>query len=144
MGKIILYKNASDPRALDKSLSGAAEYDFNPRGSFTVTGGAARIESATNLSGYNYAYIEDFNRYYFIDSITSERANLWLLTLRCDVLMTYKSQIGNLTGTIDRSETLRSGYLQDSQYIAKQYRQYVTKTFPNGMTNDSIILLTVG
>lgn len=144
MGSIILYKNASDARTVTKTLSGAASYEFIPRGSFTVTGGTARIESATNLSGYNYAYIEDFNRYYFIDGITSERANIWLFNLRCDVLMTYATQIKNLTGTIDRSETLRDGYLTDSQYIAKQYKQIVTKEFPNGMTDDTIILLTVG
>lgn len=144
MSTIKLYKSTSDPRAVNKALSSEASYDFIPRGAFSATGGVARIQTATNLSEYNYAYIEDFGRYYFIDSITAERADLWSFTLRTDVLMTYASDIRALTGTVDRQEHLRNGYLQDSQYQAKQYRQITTKSFPNAMTDDTIILMTVG
>lgn len=144
MSSIKLYKSLSDPRSVSKNLTGEAVYDFIPRGAFSATGGVARIQTATNLSAYNYAYIEDFGRYYFIDSITAERADLWSFQLRTDVLMTYADSIRALTGTVDRQEHLRNGYLQDAQYQAKQYRQITAHAFPNAMTNDTIILMTVG
>lgn len=144
MSTIKLYKNLSDPREVSKQIVSEAVYNFTPRGPFSATGGVARIQSETNLSEYNYAYIEDFGRYYFITSITAERADLWSFTLRTDVLMTYADDIRALTGTVDRQEHLRNGYLQDAQYQAKQYRQITTKAFPNSMNNDTIILMTVG
>lgn len=142
--KITLYKCADDPRTVSKTLTGGAEYDFIARGAININRPTIRIQTATNLSEYNYAYIADYNRYYYIESTTASRADIWDFALRTDVLQTYASDIKALTGTVDRSETLRSGYLQDSDYQAQQYRQIVTKAFPNGMTDDTIILMTVG
>ena len=52
----------------------------------------------------NYVYIPDFNRYYFINDITSVRQNLWRLTLHVDVLMSYKKEIGNTKAFVSRNE----------------------------------------
>ena len=45
-------------------------------------------------SQYNYAYIPDFDRYYFIEEWYFDRA-LWTASLKVDVLATYKTEIGN-------------------------------------------------
>lgn len=52
----------------------------------------------------NYAYIPDFNRYYFITDIVSAGRNLWQLTMSVDVLMSYYGEIMELTALIDRNE----------------------------------------
>ena len=52
----------------------------------------------------NYVYIPDFNRYYFINDITSVRQNLWRLTLHVDVLMSYKKEISNTNAFVSRNE----------------------------------------
>lgn len=144
MSTIKLYKCKSDPREVSKTIESEASYNFTPRGAFNVSGGSVRIQTDTNLSEYNYAYIEDFGRYYYLTEPTAERADLWSFSLRTDVLMSFGAGIRALTGTVDRQEHLRNGYLQDAQYQAKQYRQITTKAFPNSMNSDTIILMTVG
>lgn len=142
---IDLYTITDDPRVVDKTVGTATLSTSGvPRGAITVTGGEVTIETSTDLSGINYAYISDFGRYYYVDDITILRNDVYILRLRVDVLMTYSAEIKTLVGTIDRNEGLADAYLQDGKYIAKVYRQCVTKAFPNSMTADNIILMTVG
>lgn len=56
------------------------------------------------LTGCNYAYIPDFNRYYFITDIISIRNNIWRLNMQVDVLMSYKNQIKQLNAFVNRNE----------------------------------------
>lgn len=63
----------------------------------------------------NYAYIEEFNRYYFISNISVVRNNLWLLELSCDVLMSYAYDIKNLEGMIERQEFDFNPMLEDNR-----------------------------
>lgn len=43
----------------------------------------------------NYAYLSDFNRYYFIRTIKSMNNHTWHLSLECDVLESFKEDIFN-------------------------------------------------
>ena len=52
--------------------------------------------------GYNYAFIEDYNRYYFINEWTYYKG-VWSASLRVDVLGSYKTEIGNLNKYVLRS-----------------------------------------
>ncbi len=51
----------------------------------------------------NYAYIPDFGRYYFIREVVSIAKDLWRVSLHVDVLMTYKTQIANCAGYLNRT-----------------------------------------
>ena len=59
-------------------------------------------------------------------------------------LMSNKSEILSLNATVDRNEFLKNGYLQDDMYKTMAYEEIVCKSFPSGLTSDSIILMTVG
>lgn len=140
-----LYTISDDPRVVDKTVGTAvATLSGDPRTPVTVTGGQFTVESTTDLSGVNYAYISDFGRYYFVEAINALRNNIYVLTLRVDVLMSFATEIKGLTGTIDRNEGIADAYLTDAKYISKTYRQITTKAFPNSMTSDNIILMTIG
>ena len=142
---IHLYKCGSDPRTVSKSLTDDITYsDATARDAFDVMGGAIVINTATNISGYNYAYIEDAGRYYYINDITILRNGVWQLSLAIDVLMTYGDQIRALHGTVDRQTNKNNGYISDPEYKALTFSAIVTKAFPNSMTSDSIILMTIG
>ena len=52
----------------------------------------------------NYAYIPEFNRYYFINDIISVRKNIWQIELHVDVLMSYKEYFLKLNAFISRNE----------------------------------------
>lgn len=51
------------------------------------------IIQGVNLNAYNYCYIEDLNKYYFIDSIIHDNNNNIRINLKIDVLMSYKTII---------------------------------------------------
>ena len=140
-----LYTVTDDAKVVSKSLGTATEFtSVTVKETTDVTAPVLRIASSSNLSGYNYCYIERYGRYYFINRIDTTPDGMWIIHCRCDVLMSYKSQIKALTGTLERSETVFNGYLNDSEYKALAYRKIVTKQFPTAMDNDCFILMTVG
>ena len=71
---------------------------------------------------YNYVYIPDFSRYYFVDDIVYENARI---TYYCsvDVLATYKTTIGNSSQYV-----LRSAYTYN-EYVIDQYYPITTHLY---------------
>lgn len=68
-----------------------------------------------NPSSYNYAYIEDFNRYYFInDWVASDP--LWIASLSVDVLASFKEAIGDHDLYILRSSSESNNRIVDTKY----------------------------
>ena len=54
---------------------------------------------------FNYVQIPQFgNRYYFVTGITSAQKNIWQISMKCDVLMTYKLYIKALQAVVARQE----------------------------------------
>lgn len=74
---------------------------------------------------YNYAYVPAWNRYYFVNNITSICDGLYQLDLTEDYLASWKSQIQATSAHVVYSST---GYDKDiidpriSQYITKQWQ----------------------
>ena len=91
----------------------------------------------------NYLYIDKLDRYYYINNISFAESMI-VIDCTVDVLMSYKKQIRNITCTVTRNENLKNGYLNDDNYNIQAYKQVVCKMFPNGINNDSIILMTAG
>ena len=144
--KITLYNQSNDVRKVSKVLGTAiAEFsDAVARDSFDVRRGEITIVTDTDISKCNYCYIEELDRYYYITDITIQRKNVWILSLKCDVLMTFSSGIRALNGTVDRQENKYNGYIPDGEYKQLAYSQITTKAFPNAINNDTLILMTVG
>lgn len=63
---------------------------------------------------YNYCFIEEFKRYYFISNWTWN-GGLWIASCNIDVLATYKINIGNLTKNVLRSSSNKNSNLIDNQ-----------------------------
>lgn len=139
---ISLYKTASENNRVVKALTSGKEMSGELRNQTSVLNPSIRIESADNISTYNYAYIPEFGRYYYISDITSVRTNCWIISLRCDVLMSYSSQIKALRPIIEREEVGQSSGLIDSDMpinINKKVQKYY---FPKGFTKDIQYVLT--
>lgn len=81
-------------------------------------------------SQYNYAYIPDFDRYYFIEEWYFERA-LWTASLKVDVLATYKTEIGNSNLYVMRSASENDGNIIDTLYPAKSGCSFASETKTN-------------
>ena len=72
---------------------------------------------SSSPAAYNYCYIQEFNRYYFVsDWVFNER--LWTARLTVDPLATFKTQIGAYSGYILRSASASDGDIIDLLYPA--------------------------
>lgn len=69
-------------------------------------------------AGWNYAYIADFSRYYFIREWINE-GPIWRAVMQCDVLASYKAAIGSSTLYALRSSHSYDGNIVDALYPCK-------------------------
>ena len=105
--KIYLYNMVDELNVINKTLSSQLELDCTLRDSCNLLDPSIYIKK-TNADGgsaiptYNYAYIPEFNRYYFITDITSVNNLLWRIDMHVDVLMSYKDSIYNTKAIVER------------------------------------------
>ena len=71
---------------------------------------------------WNYAYIPNFNRYYFITDIVSVRLNLWRISFRVDPLMSFMDHIKGSVALIERNEFTFDEEVLDDSYPAKYFK----------------------
>lgn len=143
--QVKLYKYTGEREVVDKQLNeqGATTLACEFRDDQNVLQPTLTC-TAASMPDVNYMYIARYQRYYWITGIETFPNGKWIIHGRVDVLKSYAAGIKSLTGTVTRQENLANGYLPDEKYKAKGYKAIVTKTFPAGMTADSIILMTVG
>ena len=125
---------------------------------FVLEGAFRAATSALNLEidiqktnpltyNYNYMYIEEFGRYYFIDEIISVRTNIWTIKATVDVLMSFKNDILSSDVILDKveDETAANLYLDDGSFVMDSRKYNEVKEFPNGLNeNGSYILICAG
>lgn len=87
-----------------------------------------KLSIAANPIGYNYCYVADFNRYYFITDISTHQ-NFWYISCTCDVLASFKTAIGAGAHYVLRAASDYDGDISDTIYPAK-IAGTMTRTFP--------------
>ena len=75
-----------------------------------------RIRTSEVITTYNYMYISEFERYYFIDDIVSINNGLWEISGHVDVLETFKNGILGQTAVIKRQQNKFNTYLNDPEW----------------------------
>lgn len=68
-----------------------------------------------DIHNYNYAYIPHFSRYYWVTDL-SFMDGRWLFSLSCDVLASFKNDIGSSEQYVLRSETDYNEKIKDTIY----------------------------
>lgn len=139
---ISLFKTSSENNRVVKDLTDEKQLSGELRNQTSVLNPSIRIESAENIAGYNYCYIPEFGRYYYIVDITSVRTQVWEVSMRCDVLMSYSAQIKALRPIIERKEVGQSGGLVDNDLPININKKVQKFYFPNGFTKDIQYVLT--
>lgn len=101
--------------------------------------------SVDTVASYNYAYIPEFNRYYFINDITSVTSGITQISMEVDVLMTYYSGICNMKGIIDRSSIpdYIDKYMDDSLMPSRVIPWVDCYNFEKTMETDQSVILVV-
>lgn len=133
--KLKLYKNLSDKNHVDKSLQLMGEINGTLRDDCSIINPVIKIEDFTgfDFANCNYAYIEEFERYYFINNISCIH-DLFELSMHVDVLSTYKVAIRSNTAVISRQENFYNLYLQDGIFKTEAFPHIQVKQFPDGFS----------
>lgn len=75
------------------------------------------LPAGTSPALYNYCYITQFERFYYVDDWTNERG-LWVASLTCDVLASWKDYIGAESLYVLRASNDHNGEITDTLYPA--------------------------
>ena len=137
--------NNSEKNKINKDLTAGVTLSGTLRNESNVVNPSIVI-NIENPTIYNYAYIEDFKRYYFITDYISLRTGIWQINLKSDVLMSFKDSILASTALINSTETTgKNNYLSGEQWITNVKNTTNIVNFPNGLLDTGeFILITAG
>ena len=90
-----------------------------------------------DLHEYTYAYIPMFNRYYFISNIISVDT-LWVYSLRCDVLATFRNTVLDSSQYVVRSASDCDPNIIDTAYITKAQSSNIFRVYTSTQGEDII------
>ena len=142
---IVLYQNTSEFNAVDKTLSELVTLSGTLREQSSIIDPVINISDIDNYIGSaNYAYIPEFNRYYFITNIDSVRENLWRISFHVDVLYTYREQIRTNSAIIERNEREYDLKLNDGLFQTQQNPRIAQYPFPSGFNTWNFVLAIAG
>lgn len=114
---IKLYNNASPVEQIGKDLTGEHTIaDVVLKRDTSILRPVLLVASVQDVFTYNYMYIEEFGRYYFIDDVRSVNNNIWEISAHVDVLETYKDAILSNQAVIRRQTNKFNTYLNDPEW----------------------------
>lgn len=101
---IFFYTSSAEPNSFPKVLGDAIRYQGELRDECDILNPVLTIEGLNPDTTFNYCYIPDFKRYYFITESSVVRTGLMELVLHVDVLQSWSGQILEQEGVILRNE----------------------------------------
>ena len=143
--KLYLYSVNDGDNVINKSLGNPNKIDIVLKSDTDIINPVILLETipGVDFTDFNYCYIPELGRYYFISSIQNVNNRLWRLYCECDVLMTYKHDILNSKARLFRS-------IRNGDYFNASIDSSVIKTvnhidFNKSISNvKTLILTTVG
>ena len=142
-----IYINSSAPDYFDKSLSGETTVSCEFKAPIDVENPTIYISATNAYDEYNYCYIAEFGRYYFMKAIGGTSQTI---TFQCtsDPLTSFASQIRACPAVIARNPWHWDLYLPDPDLPVEARTvsgilDFSNKTQFSG-SNNSYILTTLG
>lgn len=140
------YKITDAPEVVNKTLGEFLEVEGTCRSELDTF--SPEVVVGFDCRDYNYMYIPEFDRYYFINGGSFVSNGLFRVKdVREDVLMSLKDELQNLMVIIDKTEMPGVGneYINDGSFITSSKTINKVYDFPDGFNdNPDFILLTAG
>ena len=138
-----LYNTNSETNRINKVLTDETEFDVRLKDKSSVVNPVLVLKSETYIN-FNYAYIPKFQRYYFVDDISVFPNKMYLLTLRCDVLTSFKDDIlKSYARIVDQTNSNAYYYINLKSEVRKEVDTYMSNV-SFYLTADSMVLVTIG
>lgn len=144
MTTINFYSYNGHPNTVNKQLGDFTAIEGDLRQTFDVLHPTVTLRKQPRPT-FNYCYIPDLGRYYFVDRVSFEGNNAYELVLRIDVLKTYESEILAATGRVSESDN-PDPYISNRETIYKRTPNFDKVPFANtGLLNETggIIMVTL-
>lgn len=139
-----LYKNSSPVEKIGKNLTGELNLgDILLKDGTSVLTPVLRVHTGQDIFQYNYMYIPELSRYYFIDDIVSVNNDIWEISGHVDVLETYKQGILTNSVVLRRQENKFNTYLNDERWPVYTYDDVITFKFTDSGFKKSLEYLLV-
>lgn len=144
---ITFYRNRSDTNVVDKDISEAFTSSFVGilREESSVLAPVITLQaSPDSFAICNYAYIAEFDRYYYIEDIAAIRNNVTQITMRVDVLMSYKTQIRASSALVKRNAYSYNLKLNDGSLATYADGYALSYPFSGGFNTTQFVLIVAG
>lgn len=115
---VTFYNNSSDREVVLKPLSNGSTFIGEPVNPISFKNPTIRFKM-DNIPNYNYAYISDLSRYYYITDKTCGADGIWDITFLRDPLMSFSSEMLLLPAKIARNASDYNSYIPDNKIIQK-------------------------
>lgn len=144
MTTINFYSYNGHPNTVNKQLGTFTAIEGDLRQTFDVLRPTVTLRKQPRPT-FNYCYIPDLGRYYFVERVSFEGNNAYELALRIDVLKTYESEILAATGRVSESDN-PDPYISNRETVYKRTPNFEKVPFANtGLLNETggIIMVTL-
>ena len=136
------YSNNDSTNTINKTLVFIIDIDVKFKEEVNIYSPSIMLKY-DDLIDFNYLYIDKFKRYYFIEDVEVFPNKIYKLTLKCDVLMSFKDDILNSYGNITSQTNYNDYYnFNYSSEVRKEVNIYKSNYIMSNETNT--ILVTLG
>ena len=142
---MILYNYKGQPNTINKALKPLGTINVSLRPELNVHNPTLKIQIPHNMYGFNYVYIDEFKKYYFVENVIFLGGNTYILTLSLDVLQTYKDTILKSSALIVESDNANRNLSVNSN-VFNVFPKTEILHFPTSKLFDkvgSIIMVTI-
>ena len=138
---VIFYKYNGIKNKINKTLeNGLTVNDVIMHNDFDITAFELLIKDTNFNSEYNYCYIQDLGRYYFIESVQKMNGTIYKIRLTVDVLKSFSTQIENIQVIITKSENPDNDFVDCEK--SENYTSEVINMTDNFTHSGNLILVT--
>ena len=138
---VIFYKYDGIKNKINKTLeNGLTVNDVVIQNDFDITVFELLIKDTNFNSEYNYCYIQDLGRYYFIESVERMNGTIYKIKLTVDVLKSFSTQIENIQAIITKSENPDDNFVDCEK--SENYTSEVINLTDNFNHSGNLILVT--
>lgn len=144
--QIKFYYNQSNDLQVFKDLASGETLEGTLRDASNIVNPIIMFQSSAVMR-YNYCYIPEWQRYYFIREVESYRNEIYIPQMECDVLMSFKNDIMHFEVVVDKQTLGENGdeYIDDGSLVCQNTMFNRTYTFARGFNNTpEYILITAG
>lgn len=87
-----MYNTSDSNNTINKTLSNETEFEIKLKGETDIKTPVVVLHSDSIIL-FNYAYIPEFHRFYFVDKIELFPNGIYNISLKVDVLESFKADI---------------------------------------------------